>query len=260
MPFMKKRSPLRAEMDNPRLTGEEVSQLVFDGTGTKFQSILMRINEVIQQDDLKPGDRIPSERELVSRLNAGRSTVREALRALELLGIITTKRGQGTFLQPHQFHRLVDILSFYILQEDRAKDNLLETRVMLETAAAKKAALYATEQELAALEESWNVMEKCVGQGCIPIQEDYAFHHQLIKAAHNYLLTRIWYPVIQYGKTVRQSSLSQPDRPREALKEHRAILDAIKERRPQEAADRMESHLANAGLPTLKSSDTREPM
>ncbi|PTM58081.1 FadR/GntR family transcriptional regulator [Desmospora activa] len=223
---------------------------MFDGTSSKFQSILIRINEVIEQDGLKPGDRIPSERELVSRLNAGRSTVREALRALELLGIITTKRGQGTFLQPHQFHRLVDILSFYILQDDRAKDNLLETRVILETVAAKKAALVATEAEIAALEECWNAMEKSVYQGQIPIEEDYAFHHQLIQSAHNYLLTRIWYPLIQYGKTVRQSSLSQPSRPQKALEEHRGILDAVKRRCPQEAADRMEQHLAAAGLPT----------
>ncbi|MDR6226626.1 FadR/GntR family transcriptional regulator [Desmospora profundinema] len=228
---------------------------MFEETTSKFQSILMRINEVIEQEGLKPGDRIPSERELVSRLNAGRSTVREALRALELLGIITTKQGQGTFLQPYQSHRLVDILAFYILRDDRSKGNLLEMRVLLETGAAKKAALHATAEEVAVLERIWSNMDHTVSQGQVPIQEDYDFHHQLIRSAHNHLLTRVWYLVIQYGQTVRKSSLSKPGRPQKALQEHHAILDAVRHRQPGEAAKRMEEHLASAGLPTLM--DTR---
>jgi GntR family transcriptional repressor for pyruvate dehydrogenase complex len=228
-----------------------VAENVFEETHTKFQSILMRINEVIEQEGLKPGDRLPSERELVQRLQVGRSTVREALRALELLGIITTKRGQGTFLQPYQSHRLVDILAFYILRDGKSKHDLLEMRVLLETGAVKKAALHATKAEMTRLEKICAKMEQSISLGRVPIQEDYDFHHLLIRSAHNHLLTRIWHPVIQYGQTVRQSSLSQPGRPPVALREHHAILAAVKNRQPLEAAKRMEEHLISAGLPPL---------
>ncbi|PTX63235.1 GntR family transcriptional regulator [Melghirimyces profundicolus] len=215
---------------------------------TKFQSILLRIQEVIEEEGLKPGDRMPSERELVSRLEVGRSTVREALRALELLGIITTRRGQGTFLQPHRAHRLVDLLAFYILRDQPSKDNLLEMRGLLERGAARLAALRADREDMDELERIWKKMEKQVLEGNVPVEEDYEFHRRLVRASQNHLLLRVWYPVIQYGQTVRTSSLKRSGRPAEALREHREILDAIRDRDPREAERRLEAHLTAAGF------------
>ena len=64
-----------------------------------YEGILMQLNEIIAEENLRPGDKLPSERELSERLSVGRSSVREALRALELLGLIETRRGEGTFLK-----------------------------------------------------------------------------------------------------------------------------------------------------------------
>ncbi|HBI03599.1 MAG TPA: transcriptional regulator, partial [Paenibacillaceae bacterium] len=75
-----------------------------------YQEILLEINNLIKEDGLKPGDRLPSERELAERLRVGRSSVREALRALELLGLITTRRGEGTFIQSYRQNKLIDII------------------------------------------------------------------------------------------------------------------------------------------------------
>lgn len=226
---------------------------------TKFQSILLRIHEVIDEEGLKPGDRIPSERELVSRLQVSRSTVREALRALELLGIITTRRGQGTFLQPYQSHRLVELLAFYILRDETARDNLLEMRMLLETGGIRLAALRAQEEDLVGLEGIWSRMEKKVKEGEVPVEEDYEFHRRMMRASHNHLLLRVWYPVIQYGQTMRETSLNRIGRPQQALREHREILDAIRNRNPREAERRLEAHLSAAGFFRVRGQGYREP-
>jgi len=225
-----------------------VSDVFGELGSTKFQSILLRIHQVIDEEGLKPGDQMPSERALVTRLQVGRSTVREALRALELLGIITTRRGQGTFLQPYRNHRLVDLLAFYILRDQRSRDNLLEMRVLLESGAVRLAAQRADADHLASLEEAWSRMKRRVEEGSVPVEEDYEFHHQLMLASHNHLLTRAWYPVIQFGQTVRESSLKRRGRPEVALREHREILDAIKRHDPREAERKLEAHLTAAGF------------
>jgi len=83
---------------------------------------------MITMDGLKTGDKIPSERELSERLNFGRSSVREALRALELLGLIETRRGEGTFIRDFRGHQLVQLLSTFILQDEKAIRDVYETK------------------------------------------------------------------------------------------------------------------------------------
>ena len=87
---------------------------------------------MIERNNLKSGDKLPSERELSERLNVGRSSVREALRALELLGLIETRRGEGTFIRDFEGHQLVQLLSTFILQDDKAKRDIMETKYLIE--------------------------------------------------------------------------------------------------------------------------------
>ena len=82
-----------------------------------FLNILEEIDQIILQDQLLAGDKLPSERELAERLSVGRSSVREALRALELLDLIETRRGEGTFIKELGSHRLVEILASFFLRD-----------------------------------------------------------------------------------------------------------------------------------------------
>ena len=75
---------------------------------------------------------MPSERELAEQLQVGRSTIREALRSLELLGLIETRRGEGTFLSDYRKHQLVEVLSTFILQDIKTYEDVNETRQTLE--------------------------------------------------------------------------------------------------------------------------------
>lgn len=209
----------------------------------KFKEILLEINRIIEKDRLRAGDRLPSERELSERLQCGRSTVREALRALELLGIITTKRGEGTFLQHHTSHQLVDVLAFYILRDVKSKQDLVEMRGLMEVNAAHLAAKRITAADVDRLQHILLKMEQKIKADELPGQEDHDFHHQIVRASGNELLLRMWYPIVLYSREVRESSLKRPGRPLEALEEHLTILQALQSGHPEQAAGAMRLHL-----------------
>jgi GntR family transcriptional regulator, transcriptional repressor for pyruvate dehydrogenase complex len=97
-----------------------------------FLEIVKQLRQIITEENVTVGGKLPSERELAERLQVGRSTVREALRSLELLGLIETRRGEGTFLSDYRKHRLVELLSTFILQESKSKEDVHITRAALE--------------------------------------------------------------------------------------------------------------------------------
>ncbi|WP_263628041.1 FadR/GntR family transcriptional regulator [Rossellomorea aquimaris] len=144
-----------------------------------YIGIVHQLREMISKDCLKPGDKIPSERELSERLNVGRSSVREALRALELLGLIETRRGEGTFLRDFRDHHLIDLLGMFILQDDMAQEDILQTKMMIEKEALK--AMFLEEKKTDSLREKVSECENL----------DDAFR-EIVMISSNYLSQRIW--------------------------------------------------------------------
>jgi len=155
-----------------------------------YLEIVERLKEIIDQNNLGPGDKLPSERDLAGKLNAGRSSVREALRSLELLGLIETRRGEGTFIADVNNHRLVEILSSFILQSERAKNDVTETKELVEIMAIysliRKKKPIETDQLLQQLEE-----------------DDEAFFERLLMMTDNFLLLRLWRIVSNYEKSLK---------------------------------------------------------
>lgn len=119
---------------------------------------LEQIRRIIREDGLVAGDKLPSERELSERLQVGRSSVREALRALEFLGIIETRRGEGTYIKDIGNHQLINLLGMFILQDKRAKADLAETKWLIEQLCLQLACQRWQEKDLAWLEK--NVRQK----------------------------------------------------------------------------------------------------
>lgn len=91
-----------------------------------LESILEEINKIIDDQNIGIGEKIPSERYLKERLNVSRQSVREALRALELIGVIYVKRGEGTYLANIDSHQLYSIIAKYLLRTDRQYEELIE--------------------------------------------------------------------------------------------------------------------------------------
>jgi len=211
-----------------------------------YQEVLLKINELIEVDQLKVGDRLPSERELAERLRVGRSSVREALRALELLGLISTRRGEGTFIQDHTSHRLVEILAFFILRNQKSKNDLLEMRKIIELQAVKLAAERIKAEQLSQLEELVEESEKKIAMGKLPLEEDYLFHQTIALATDNSLLFKIWQPIADYGRTVLKESLERSGRPEYSLFEHKKIFEALRDRNAEAAEQQMKLHLGKS--------------
>ena len=147
-----------------------------------YVDIVNHLREMIDQNGLKPGDKLPSERVLSETLGAGRSSIREALRALELLGLIETRRGEGTFLRDFHGHKLVELISTFILKNDKAKQDVLETKNYVQLNALYIAMEKITETEIEQLKHWVNGQEITESE----------FFFQLIKLADNFLVHRLW--------------------------------------------------------------------
>ncbi len=97
-----------------------------------YEGVLEQIKSYIEANKVKPGDKLPSERELSERLKVGRSSIREALRAMELLGLIETRRGEGTYMRAYRPYHMVELLSKFLLNNSRTREELLIAKQMLE--------------------------------------------------------------------------------------------------------------------------------
>lgn len=153
-----------------------------------YLNILEKLKEIIHQKNLLPGDKLPSERELAETLNVGRSSVREALRAMELLGLIETRRGEGTFVGHFHKHRLIELLGWFVLQRDHAENDVVETRRMLEYASITQLINNKRKIDLS----NWIDNEQ--------INRSH-FFEKLIVATENDLLNKIWRVLLNFEKT-----------------------------------------------------------
>ncbi|MBD1380100.1 FadR/GntR family transcriptional regulator [Metabacillus arenae] len=184
-----------------------------------YEQILKQIREIIEHDGLKAGDKIPSERELAERLTVGRSSVREAFRALELLGIIETRRGEGTFIKDFKDHHLVDLLGTFILQDTNAKADLLEMNELLEKNAIQ---LILTKDKCKQIK----LLKKKLHSHEFEYRE---FMAELLTIADNYLLLRVWIVLNEYLKVV------VPKLPQTAQKNFDHLTDALLNKNQEEA-------------------------
>jgi GntR family transcriptional regulator, transcriptional repressor for pyruvate dehydrogenase complex len=165
-------------------------------TNTKvYLEIVKQLRAMISADDLKSGDKIPSERELSERLNVGRSSVREALRALELLGLIETRRGEGTFIRDFRGNQLVQLLGTFILQDEKAKLDVIETKNLIEMDFLRLVLNRADEKELLELKSLVEADQL----------NDDQFFNQLVEMADNYLFSRIWLILKDYYNSLNLS-------------------------------------------------------
>ena len=159
-----------------------------------YLEIVHQIRSIMEGDGLKAGDRLPSERELSARLNVGRSSVREALRALELVGLIETRRGEGTFVKRFYENGLVQLIAAFLLQDEKTKQDLLQVKMLLERNILSLL-LSKTKEQLLPLSELLSSNETSL------LLFHQAFFKQAVELTDNHLLYRIWLIVSEYAAT-----------------------------------------------------------
>jgi GntR family transcriptional repressor for pyruvate dehydrogenase complex len=209
-----------------------------------YEQVVERLREYVRTNGLHVGDRLPAERDLAGRLGVSRTSIRQAVVALEVQGLVEVRHGGGIFLlrehwSPEPFARMLD--------RRRRLPDVLEARDALETKTAALAAQRRTEADLAELDAALEDMALAIKNGELGERADRRFHGAITKAAGNPLITDAMARLSERIAESRTESLRQPGRPEQSLAQHRAIAEAIRRGDPDAAAAAMHTHVSSVG-------------
>ena len=211
-----------------------------------YEEIVEQIKIMLTRGDLHPGDRLPSERDLSEALGVSRASVREALTALETMGILDIRPGEGTFVRRTSDAETFESLTLLLAMERTPEAHLMEVRRILETEAAALAAQRATSEDLEKIAANLEIMKNADSIQAA-VEADVRFHFAIAEATKNSVLLRIMNTVADLmHQTFRQQreNLYADLGPR-VLSEHEAIINAIQSRNPDQAWARMLEHINN---------------
>lgn len=211
-----------------------------------YEEIVRQLTELINNGTLKPGDRLPTERALATQLNVSRTAIREALRALELMGFIESKVGEGTYVREITMNNVISPFSTLLQQDEKLITELIEVRMLLETEIARLAARRITPEKAKSIEESLKLMADEIDKGVIGIIGDNAFHNALAQAAENTAMSKILGLCGDLLSSSREMALTRMKDQRVGLAHHREIYLAVLEGDEDLAATLMKHHLAEA--------------
>jgi len=205
--------------------------------------IVQQIITLISNGDVKAGERLPTERELCKKFGAGRSSVREALRCLSIMGILRAKVGEGTSVAMDGSKFMETVLEWRIVTEQPDIENLMEVRIALEGVGAARAARHRSAANLEQLSGLLEKMEGSVDNAKRFAEHDLNFHLELARASENGLIFDLISMVRgQLERTIAKILLLPQEIPA-SLKEHKAIFDAVKKGNPEAAREAVQVHL-----------------
>lgn len=205
-----------------------------------YEQVAEQITAWITDNGLKPGDRLLPERELATRLGVSRATISQALVALEVIGVVAVRHGDGAVLtESAGSTKIMEALR----EHAKRLPEIIDARDALETKIASLAAERHTEEDLKRIDRALEVMEKDIDEGGRGVQGDEQFHVAVTAASHSSLLSKLMTEISDLILETRIESLSQPGRPRDSLAAHRLIADAIRVGNPSAAANAMHAHV-----------------
>ncbi len=219
-----------------------------------YEEVMVQLAEWIREGKFKPGDRLPPERQLATRLKVSRATVREALRVMELQSLVISRPGSGTFIVEKSAEALVQTLKQLALQD------IFELRMIIDPAIASLAALRASALDIAALGKILRQQEKQIAGGKSGADADTRFHSTLARATHNRALIRLGNALIEILAPSRDAHLQSPQRVRHSLTSHQQILRAVTEHSPHAAQRAMIEHVRGVDISLTESESEWDPL
>jgi len=208
--------------------------------------IVDQILALIASGDLKPGERLPSERELCKNFNAGRSSLREALRCLSIVGVLTARVVEGTSVAPNGGRFLVLFVEWRITTEKHDIEDMMQVRIALEGVTAASVAMRASEEDLANLQAMISKMEAALNNEKAFAALDLEFHILLATISQNFLIYDLVAMIRGQLEKMLQKVLLLPNAVPLTFKEHVTICNAIKRHDPVAASEAMRKHLESA--------------
>ena len=219
--------------------------------------IVEQIIELISRDILKPGERLPGERDLCKRFGVGRTSLREALRSLSVMGILEGRVGEGTFVANNSNRYLEKTLQWGLLLDPKRVQDLVETRLMLESQNAGLAAQRFTRENLSMVERNLESMEDLLEQPDHFLECDLEFHLLIAQATQNTILYSLLSMTRGYLHEWVKGTLARPigevtKRTKLSLQEHKTIFQAIRSGDAERAHHAMKEHIlsSSADLPS----------
>ncbi|OFW51949.1 MAG: hypothetical protein A2163_09015 [Actinobacteria bacterium RBG_13_35_12] len=209
-----------------------------------YESVIEQIMDLIKNNELKPGDKLPPEREMAEKLSISRNSLREAFRVLESRGLIKSKPGGGRFIREIRENDHNNTENIILSLEKSSILELLEAREIFEVKIAEIAAQRAALEDIEIIEEALNKMnQKEELKDDKKTESDTEFHLAIAGASHNFVFVNIMKLHLDLLKETREKTWQIPGRREKQYQEHRAIFRAIKEHNSKKAVEAMLKHL-----------------
>jgi GntR family transcriptional regulator, transcriptional repressor for pyruvate dehydrogenase complex len=207
-----------------------------------YEEVAKQIERLILKK-LKPGDKLPSERELAEMLQVSRSSIRDAIRGLELMGLVEPRQGAGTIVRELSAEALVNPFANALKHRRELVSELLDFRKMLEPPLAARAATHASPEEISEMEDILRRQEERQSRGDSAIAEDAEFHYSVALASGNSVVLKVIDTIMDLLRDTRERSLQVEGRSQKSLAGHRRILAAIKRHDAEAAKAAMRRHI-----------------
>lgn len=214
---------------------------------TPSAAVAAQLLKYFTSGDIEKGTRLPPERQLAEALGTGRSAVREALAALEILGVVQIRPGSGTYLRGSLSELLPQTLSWGLMLGEQRVAELVEIRTSLELLATELAAKKIDDSALARLEMHVDVMAANSQDQAAFVEADMRFHQEIAAATDNAALNGLLQSVRSLLRIWVDRAVRTEDEIVAAVTEHRDVLEAIKNRDSQAARSAMARHMETAG-------------
>jgi len=206
--------------------------------------IVEQIRVLIISGQIQPGDRLPPERKLSEKLGVGRSYLRAAIKKLEFYGIVKTLPQSGTTVTGIGLQAFEGVITDVLKFERNEFIALVETRVVLETTAARNAAVRRTDEDIVAMQVALEKFEEKIQANGEAVEEDLAFHLSIAEAGKNNVLKSLMHIITpDIVSSFKKLNVCKDDRDHRIVEEHRDLLKHIIEGNGNEAARIMQQHL-----------------
>jgi len=216
------------------------------------EKVVNRILDLVRSGNLKAGDRLPAERELIDIFGVSRPTLREALRSLSTLGVIEMRHGGGAFVTDLHAKSLLAPLDFFVSLSAENAQEVFECRRLIETEIARKCAANAPAKAIEELEAMLVAQEKITDDPVAFRILDSEFHEKLFEIAGNSIMERLAQGFYNMGLDARRKATASPLVTRQSLKDHREIVDGMKKGSVKQTAAAMDRHLRHIEATTLE--------
>jgi GntR family transcriptional repressor for pyruvate dehydrogenase complex len=213
-------------------------------SGRLYEQIVAQIEERILNGELRPGDRLPAERELAEQFGVSRTAIREAMKALMQSGLVEIQPGKGTFVTDSTSKVVRDSIDMLVRvgNETGIKD-LIEVREILEPEIAALAAFRASSEDIQSMEEAVKAMDRAMDDPDMFIEADLDFHLALAQGSNNALIPVLIDSLVELLREHRIRAASVDGGLERGQPYHKIILEAIKRNDAKAARDSMRSHL-----------------